>query len=447
MTDATVGTTAAPAKSGARDIGIRRRRASETRFKIYGIAAIAFAVLMLGILLTSIFQKGARGFFVTVINAEFFYDPAVIDPDGQLAGASPEQTADIVKRARTSKYRPLVSDAVYRAAGVDPSDRDATKVITPLISKRMAVRMRENVQADPSLVGQRVETPILAHAYVTAYLTGVMSRDTPEDRRDLSDASLDAIDRLVEEGVIERRFNWGLFTDTASTSAEATGLAVALIGSAYMMLIVLVVALPIGVAASIYLEEFAPKNRLTDLIEVNINNLAAVPSIVFGLLGLAVFINFAGLPRSTPIVGGLVLSLMTLPTIIIATRAALKAVPPSIRQAALGVGASKTQSVFHHVLPLALPGILTGTIIGLAQALGETAPLLMVGLSAFVDKVPTTPFEPATALPSAIYSMSTEGEVDLFIPLTSASIMVLLVFLAIMNLTAVYLRKRFERKW
>lgn len=251
---------------------------------------------------------------------------------------------------------------------------------------------------------------------------------------------------LTGEGMMSEAFNWGLFTNGASSRPETSGLGVALVGSFYMMLIVLVLALPIGVAASIYLEEFAKKNRLTDLIEVNINNLAAVPSIVFGLLGLAVFINFFNLPRSASIVGGLVLTLMTLPTIIIATRSALRAVPPSIRAAALGLGASKTQMVFHHVLPLAAPGILTGTIIGLAQALGETAPLLLIGMVAFVANMPTTPMDPATALPVQIFMWANEAE-RAFVERTSGAIIVLLLFLAVMNIAAIILRRRFERRW
>jgi phosphate transport system permease protein len=251
---------------------------------------------------------------------------------------------------------------------------------------------------------------------------------------------------------METRFNRGFITgpDASGQRPESAGLGVAILGSFYMMLVVLVLTLPIGVAASIYLEEFAPKNRFTDLIEVNISNLAAVPSIVFGILGLAVFINFAGLPQSAPIVGGLVLTLMTLPTIIIATRASLKSVPPSIRQAALGVGASKMQSVFHHVLPLAAPGILTGTIIGLAQALGETAPLLLIGMVAFVreypEGLPQGLFDPASALPVQVYQWTQRSD-PAFVERASGAIIVLLVFLVLMNAVAVLLRRRFERRW
>jgi phosphate transport system permease protein len=245
---------------------------------------------------------------------------------------------------------------------------------------------------------------------------------------------------------MQKLFNTGLFTNTASSQPETAGLAVALLGSFYIMLIVVLLSVPLGVAAAIYLEEFAPKNRFTDLIEVNINNLAAVPSIVFGLLGLAVFINFAGLPRSASLVGGLVLTLRTLPTVIIATRAAITAVPPSIREAALGVGASKVQTIFHHVLPLSLPGIITGTILGLIQALGETAPLLMIGMVAFVVDIPKSPLDPSTALPVQIYMWATEAERG-FVEKTAGATIVLLVILAVMNIIAMILRRRYERKW
>jgi phosphate transport system permease protein len=287
---------------------------------------------------------------------------------------------------------------------------------------------------------------LLASGDVDALLKGNIDRDIPEARRQLDDQQLAWVDKAYETGTLARKFNTGLFTNGASSQPETAGLLVALVGSFFMMVTVALLAVPIGVAAAIYLEEFAPKNRWTDLIEVNINNLAAVPSIVFGLLGLGVFINFFGLPRSAALVGGLVLTLMTLPTIIIASRAAITAVPPSIREGALGVGASKMQAIFHHVLPLALPGILTGTIIGLVQALGETAPLLMIGLVAFVIDVPSTPLDPATALPVQIYMWSSSAERG-FVERTAGATMVLLGFLFIMNSLAVFLRKRFERRW
>jgi phosphate transport system permease protein len=245
---------------------------------------------------------------------------------------------------------------------------------------------------------------------------------------------------------VSRPFNWGLFFNADSRFPELAGLAGAIVGSFYALLVCFLISFPIGIAAAVYLEEFAPKNRWTDLIEVNINNLAAVPSIVFGLLGLAVFLNFFGLPRSAPLVGGMVLSLMTLPTIISVTRAALKAVPPSIREGALGVGASAHQVVTHHVLPLALPGILTGTIIGLAQALGETAPLLLVGMNAFITSPPGGLLDASTALPTQIYIWADSPERG-FVARTSAGILVLLGFLMVMNGIAIFLRQRLERTW
>jgi phosphate transport system permease protein len=274
----------------------------------------------------------------------------------------------------------------------------------------------------------------------------VVSYSTPESNRRVSDREVAWLERLREEGRIESAFNWRFFTAADSREPELAGIKGAMIGSALTLLVTLLLCLPIGVAAAVYLEEFAPKNRLTDLIEVNINNLAAVPSIVFGLLGLAVFLNFFGLPRSAPLVGGLVLALLVLPTIIIASRAALKAVPPSIKEAALGVGASHQQAIFHHVLPLAMPGIMTGTIIGMAHALGETAPLLMIGMVAFIVQPPEGFLEAATALPVQIYLWSDLPEAA-FQAKTAAAIIVLLLFLFLMNGTAILLRRRFERRW
>ncbi|MEO1329170.1 MAG: phosphate ABC transporter permease PstA [Pseudomonadota bacterium] len=428
--------------------GIRRRRAAEGRFKFYGVMAISIALIFLTILLGSIISKGYKGFLATDLNVEIDLQPSIMDPNGLLAAGSIEQLRDELQDGvNFLRFSQIIAPAVYDAAGVDPSNRDQAREVRALVSRSAPVLLRDQVLADPTLIGQTLEMPLLAGGDVDAYLKGYVKRETPEQNRRLTDYQLNLVDDMVERGAITQRFNTELFTNTTSKRPEAAGLGVALIGSFYMMIVVLAVALPIGVAASIYLEEFAPKNTLTDAIEVNINNLAAVPSIVFGILGLAVFINWMGLPNSAPLVGGLVLSLMTLPTIIIATRASLKAVPPSIREAALGVGASKMQSVFHHVLPLALPGILTGTIIGLAQALGETAPLLMVGMDAFVTRYPELPTDPATSLPSQIYNWAREDDRNSFDPKTSAAIMVLLMFLAIMNFTAVLLRKRFERRW
>lgn len=285
------------------------------------------------------------------------------------------------------------------------------------------------------------------------YFKGRVSRDTLQDSRFLQLSDLDLVDALEEAGIIKQVFNWPFITgaDSGVDNPGGAGIGASVVGSFFMMLVVLGLSLPIGVAASIYLEEFAPQNKFTDLIEVNISNLAAVPSIVFGILGLAVFIQFMHLPQSAPLVGGLVLTLMTLPTIIISTRASLKAVPPSIRDAALGVGASKMQAVFHHVLPLAAPGILTGTIIGLAQALGETAPLLLIGMVGFVARGYPDGFlagftEPNSAMPAQIYTWAARADVG-FYEKAWGGIIILLMFLLTMNIIAIILRRRFERRW
>jgi phosphate transport system permease protein len=302
------------------------------------------------------------------------------------------------------------------------------------------------------MIGTTIDATVLAAGRVDGFLKGRVTLGTAERDNQISPDQLLLVEKLQAAGIVKSSWNWGFFTnpDASDQRPEAAGLGVALLGSAYMMLMVLVMCVPVGVAASIYLEEFAPRNRWTDAIEVNISNLAAVPSIVFGILGLAIFINFAGLPQSAPLVGALVLSLMTLPTIIIATRAAIRAVPPSIRDAALGVGASKMQTVFHHVLPLAMPGILTGTILGLATALGETAPLLLIGMVAFVDNYPSAPpegfLDPATALPVQVYSWASRAD-PAFIERSNGAIIVLLVFLVVMNVAAILLRRRFERRW
>jgi phosphate transport system permease protein len=340
----------------------------------------------------------------------------------------------------------LARRALATALGVDPANKPQMKEVGALLSKDVDVEIRKVVQADPLLIGKTVPIWVLASGRVDSLLKGQLDRKLPAETRKLSDQQVEWIDKATAAGVLEKKFNTGLFTNGASSNPETAGIGAALIGSLFMMITVLVLAVPLGVAAAVYLQEFARKNFWTDLIEVNINNLAAVPSIVFGLLGLAIFINFAGLPRSASIVGGLVLALMTLPTIIIATRAAIGAVPPSIREAALGVGASKMQAITHHVVPLALPGILTGTIIGLAKALGETAPLLMIGMVAFVVEAPKTPLDPSTALPVQIYMWATSAERG-FVERTSGATMVLLAVLICMNLVAVILRRRYERRW
>nr|WP_321454490.1 phosphate ABC transporter permease PstA [uncultured Cohaesibacter sp.] len=440
MTDATNTQGNAVAAGGHRDLGLKKRYGRERRFQAFGITAIILGVLFLLLLFWSIVTKGYTAFQQTQMHLDVYINEQLVDPSGNR---------DISVLQMPIRYNKVLEQAVYKAVGIDPNDKTKRKemrVAKSLLSKGASVDLRDMVVANPDLVGTKIDYWALADGDVDSFVKGQIPRDIPESKRKVDDQQIAFIDQLVEKGVLKKKFNTNLFMNGPSSRPESAGIAVAVIGSVFMMIIVLILALPIGVAASIYLEEFAPKNRWTDLIEVNINNLAAVPSIVFGLLGLAVFINFAGLPRSASIVGGLVLTLMTLPTIIIATRSALKAVPPSIREAALGVGASKTQAIFHHVLPLATPGILTGTIIGLAQALGETAPLLMIGMVAFVKDFPATPFDPATALPVQIYMWSGEAQ-RAFTERTSAAILILLAFLALMNISAVLLRRRFERRW
>ncbi|MBB3965753.1 MULTISPECIES: phosphate ABC transporter permease PstA [Rhizobium] len=425
----------APAR---RDIGIKRRYAAERRFQAYGIAAISFGLIFLAILITTVVRQGYTAFQQTAITLPIEFSEKVLDPNNKRA-TDPSVLI-------TGNYPVLIRDAMVKTLGINAQSRPETRDATAMISKGAPIVLRDMVVADPSLIGKTVNVTLLADANVDSANKGQIDLTVDEKNRKVNDRQVGWMQQLTASGALTKQFNTGLFVNGNSSRPEAAGLGVALIGSLYLMLIVLALSLPIGVAASIYLEEFAPKNKLTDLIEVNINNLAAVPSIVYGLLGLAVFINFAGLPRSASLVGGLVLTLMTLPTIIIATRAALRAVPPSIRAAALGLGASKMQMVFHHVLPLAMPGILTGTIIGLAHALGETAPLLLIGMVAFVANAPTTPMDPSTALPVQVYMWANEAE-RAFVERTSGAIIVLLLFLIVMNLGAILLRRRFERRW
>ncbi len=415
---------------------MRRRRFAELRFRVYGLLAIGIALTFLGILFTSIIGNGWTAFFQTAVQLPITFDAAEIDPDGQR---TPEALAQ-------ANYQKLAYTSLYKILGVDTANRAQRNAANALLSREIDSQLRKLVAADPSLIGKTENVWVLAGGNTDAFLKGKIDRNLPQENRQISDQQMAWIDKLTADGTMKKLFNTGLFTNTASSQPETAGLAVALLGSLYIMLTVVLLSVPLGVAAAIYLEEFAPRNRITDLIEVNINNLAAVPSIVFGLLGLAVFINFAGLPRSASLVGGLVLTLRTLPTVIIATRAAITAVPPSIREAALGIGASKVQTVFHHVLPLSLPGVITGTILGLIQALGETAPLLMIGMVAFVVDVPRSPLDPATALPVQIYMWATEAERG-FVEKTAGATIVLLLILAVMNVIAMVLRKRYEHKW
>lgn len=449
MTDLTSsGTVPAPRKGSllTQDARTKRRNAKEARFRMMGLIAVTIGVLALFGLLTSILAGGLSSFQQTYIQLEVYLDPAKLDKTGNR---NPEDIAKV----STFGYAPLIDAAMVAAIARAGAATDITsKSAGELISKEAPASLRNFVLANPDRIGETVRFDLLAAGRIDGYFKGRVTMESAALDRNVSPEQLHLADQLKQAGILSTKFNWAFFTapDASDTRPEAAGLGVAIIGSLYMMLIVLVLALPLGVAASIYLEEFAPKNRWTDLIEVNISNLAAVPSIVFGILGLAIFINMVGLPQSAPIVGGLVLTLMTLPTIIIATRAALKSVPPSIRDAALGVGASKMQAIFHHVLPLAMPGILTGAIIGLAQALGETAPLLLIGMVAFVREYPGGPpegfLDPAAALPVQVYNWTQRGD-PAFVERASGAIIVLLVFLVLMNIAAILLRRRFERRW
>ncbi|HAV08971.1 MAG TPA: phosphate ABC transporter permease PtsA [Rhodobacteraceae bacterium] len=429
------------------DAKAKARNAAEARFKAYGLTAILIAVALLVVLVISILSSGLSAFKQTMITIPVYIDAKIVDPKGGAEAAN-------LEKVTTLSYAKVIDASLTAAlekAGVDLGDA-GKKEIAGLLSKEAPAQVRSQVLDNPALIGQTVVMNLLANGRVDGVLKGRVTLESAKLDSNITPAQVILAQRMEEAGILAKRFNWSFITapDASELRPEAAGLGIAIVGSAYMMLIVLGLALPVGVAASIYLEEFAPQNWFTDLIEVNISNLAAVPSIVFGILGLAIFINYAGLPASSPIVGGLVLTLMTLPTIIIATRAALKAVPPSIREAALGVGASKMQAIFHHVLPLAMPGILTGTIIGLAQALGETAPLLLIGMVAFVRDFPAAPpegmFDPAVALPVQVFNFTTRGD-PAFVERASGAIIVLLAFLLFMNILAIFLRRRFERRW
>ena len=410
---------------------LKRRYRKERRFRAYGIAAIAIALSALVILFADIIGKGHTAFIKTTVTLE-------VDIDGEamyLDDASDERQmkmADFVE--------PLIRALMKEIPEAGESDRDDVRdLINPYASNQLRDALREN----PELLNTTQTMTFLSHTDVDVYVKHAGDENYSIKLNEKQQAWVDA---LYERGVVDTGFNDVFFSRGDSRDPSRAGILGAIVGSLLTMVVTLALSFPIGVAAAIYLEEFAPQNKLTDFIEVNINNLAAVPSIIFGLLGLAVFINLFGMPRSVPVVGGLVLTLMTLPTIIISSRAAIKSVPPSIREAAEGIGASKMQVVLHHVLPLALPGMLTGSIIGMAQALGETAPLLLIGMVAFIVDIPGGPTDPATVLPVQIYLWADSPEQS-FVAMTSAAIMVLLAFLITMNTLAVVLRKRLERRW
>ena len=411
--------------------GLARRYAREKRFRLYGRCAVFVGFIFLALLLVDIVIKAIPAFSVTEIRVELDLSRESLGLPAE--GRVSEDMLDDVD------YNGVIREAL-REAFPEAESRKQKKALYSLVSSGAWFTLANQLRADPGKVGGRLSVWLRADDDVDTYYK--LARRTSR----IDDLQAQYIDAMAAGDSIRTSFNTALFTNSDSREPEQAGIRGAVLGSFWTLLVTLIVSLPVGVAAAIYLEEFAPQNRVTDFIEININNLAAVPSIVFGLLGLAVFINFFGMPRSAPIVGGLVLSLMTLPTIIISSRAAIKSVPPSIKEAALGIGASHMQVVFHHTLPLAMPGILTGSIIGMAQALGESAPLLMIGMVAFIVDVPGGIFDSATVLPVQIYLWSDSPE-RAFTALTAATILVLLGFLTVMNAIAIYLRRKFERRW
>jgi phosphate transport system permease protein len=416
-------------------LGIARRYRNERIFRALGLTALLIGLGFLAFFFYTLIGNGYTAIQQTRIELDVMLDGAIIDPEATRAPDT----------LRSADYQRVAREALGRLFP-EVTSRADLRALYALLSAGAGIELQQLVVNQPSVIGETRTLWLLADDDVDVLVKGHAPRDVPETDRRLDDRQLRWLTALEEQGRVDLKFNRYFFTRGDSRDPELAGIWGATVGSFFMLLVTLALSFPLGVATAIYLEEFAPRNRWTDLIEVNINNLAAVPSIVFGLLGLALFINAFGLPRSAPLVGGLVLSLMTLPVIIIASRAALTAVPPSIREAALGLGASKMQMVLHHVLPLAMPGMLTGTIIGMARALGESAPLLMIGMVAFIVDVPDSPLSPATALPVQVYLWADSPE-RAFVERTSAAIVVLLVFLLVMNAAAILLRKRFERRY
>ncbi len=414
---------------------LRRRYRAETRFRWYGISATVAALFFLGAMLISIVIIGHSAFRQTYLKLDIFFDPQILAVDGKIDE----------NRLRHADYSALVKTSL-REMFPAVTERREQRQLYALVSRGAADSLREQVVANPDLIGSRASLWLLSSDDVDLFVKGEISQETPEQERQLSDLQLQWASQIVANGAAELRFNTAFFTTGDSREPETAGIWGAVAGSFYTLIVTMVLSFPIGIMAALYLQEFAPKNRITDMIEVNINNLAAVPSIVFGLLGLAVFLNFLQMPRSAPLVGGIVLALMTLPTIIIAARAAILAVPPSIREAALAIGASPMQTALHHVVPLAAPGMMTGAILGMARALGETAPLLMIGMVAFIADVPGGVMDAATVLPVQIFLWADSPE-RAFVAKMAAGIMVLLTFLITMNLLAVVLRRKFEQKW
>lgn len=437
MTDATFdGPRPAPAspKSKTREAAekrLKRRHAAEGRFRAYGLLAIGLALGFLAILLTTVIQQGVPAFTTNTITLPVYIDPARVDRTDLQGG----------------NYDMMIADQLLTRLGVENDELGENSLkAKQLLSPDMGYQILDLLKRDQSVIGKTVTVSAPVAGLSDLYYKGELGREVAQEDRRLDNQQLDWLDKLKAAGLVTSGFNSGLFTRSDSTQPELAGLLGAIVGSAMMLLVTALIAVPIGVLAAVYMEEFAPKNRFTDFIEVNINNLAAVPSIVYGMLGLAVFIGWLNFPRSAPVTGGVVLALLVLPTIIIATRSALKAVPPSIREGALALGASRTQAVFHHVLPLAMPGVMTGIILALAHALGETAPLLMIGMVAFVPGVPESFTSGSTALPVEIFIWENAAQ-RAFHERTAAAILVLLVFMILMNGAAIFLRRQFERRW
>ena len=413
---------------------LKARKKKERAFQLFGIAAIALALFFLVMLMGSILSKGIPGFFQYYVTLEVELDRDRLDPLGNLSEQS----------LFDGQAKKIIEEVVLEKTGA--KSRNERKAARKLLSNGSDTRLTAFVRANPSLLNSTQKVKFALDDDADSYFRGFVKKETPEQLRRLSNIQIEYLDKMNEDGLISHEISDYLFFGSASRNAEMAGIKGAAIGSVLTLLVCFVIAFPIGVATAVYLEEFAPKNKITEIIEININNLAAVPSVVFGILGLAIFINLFGLPRSIPLVGGMVLALMTLPTIIISSRAAIKAVPPSIRDGALGVGASKVQATMHHVVPLAIPGMLTGTIIGMAQALGETAPLLMIGMVAFIVDIPGSVTEPGTVLPVQIFMWADFAE-RMFVQKTSSAIIILLLFLILMNGGAIWLRKKLERRW
>ena len=422
---------------------LNKRYKKEKRFILLGRVAVSLTIIFLVILLGSILLRGISGFYTTNIFLQTNLSQEIIDPEDK------KNVEEIYK----SSWRKIARNSIYdvlsefnKSKNIDKSSRKDKRDFLKLFSRSSEFYIRDFTLENLDSIGKEVKISIPSSSLVDQFLKGKINIAVNEDDRPINDKQISWINFMVENKMIERKFNLNFFSKGDSRNAEEAGILGAIVGSFFVLLVAIIVAFPVGVMSAVYLEEFAPKNKITNIIEVNINNLAAVPSIVFGLLGLAIFLNFFGLPRSSPLAGGLVLALMTLPTIIISSRVAIKSVPPSIREAAMGIGASKMQSVFHHVIPLAVPGILTGTIIGMARALGETAPLLMMGMVAFIVDVPQSITDPSTVLPAQIFLWSDQPERG-FEEKTAAATIILLVFLLTMNALAVFLRYKYERKW